>query len=160
MTCEPNIPMSPDQLPQQRIHEIVALPERPDPFDCHVGYGAVPADVIPKSSKPRSPIYLAQVEWAWSPMHNRIDAYYLHRGRTHWVLWSRYYDDNWGRWNWVAVACSHRRGVSEHQAAVYLLIELWKAEAADSGVDQFHWLNESDFLSVAELMAIAREVWS
>jgi hypothetical protein len=158
MTSTPRIPMSPEQLPQQRIHEVVELPNRPVPFDCLAGYGVVPADVLPKSN-PRSPIYLAQAEWAWSPMHNRVVAYYLHRGRTHWVLWSRYFDDNWWRWSWAAVACVHKRGLLEHQAAVHLLIEFWKTEAEESGVDQFHWINESDGLSVAELMAIAREVW-
>ena len=158
MTRTPSIPMSPDQLPQQRIHEVVALPDRPVPFDCRVGYGAVPADILPKSG-PRSRTYLAQVEWAWSPMHNRIDAYYLHRGRTHWVLWSRYYDDNWGRWEWAAAACVPRKGVTEQQAAVHLLIEFWKEEAAENYVDQFHWINKSKGLSVAELMAIARIVW-
>ena len=158
MTRAPNIPMSPDQLPQQRIHEVVALPDRPDPFDCHVGHGAVPADVLPKSG-PRSRTYLAQAEWAWSPMHNRIDAYYLHRGRTHWVLWLRSYDDNWGQWNWAAIACVRQNGVTEHQAAVHLLMEFWKEEATENGVDQFHWINENDGLSVGDLMAIARIVW-
>ena len=38
MTREPKIPMSPEALPQQRIHEIVSLPERPAEFDCEVGY--------------------------------------------------------------------------------------------------------------------------
>jgi len=31
MTREPKIPMSPSELPQQRIHEVVGLPERPEP---------------------------------------------------------------------------------------------------------------------------------
>ena len=158
MTREPKIPMSPDALPQQRIHEVVGLPERPEPFDCHVGYGAVPADVIPKSG-PRSPIYLAQVEWAWSPMHNRLNAYYLHRGRTHWLLWSRSWDDNWGKWEWTAIACVGKKGVSEHQAAVHLLIEFWKFDAKEGDVDQYHWINEAEYLPVAELSAIARCVW-
>jgi hypothetical protein len=42
MIQEPKIPMSPDQLPQQRIHEVVDLPKRPHPFDFCVGYGSVP----------------------------------------------------------------------------------------------------------------------
>ena len=158
MTREPKIPMSPTELPQQRIHEIVGLPERPEPFDCLVGYGAVSGDIIPKSG-PRSPEYLAQVEWAWSPMHNRLDAYYLHSGRKHWLLWSRYWDDNWGKWEWTVVGCVGKKGVSERQAAVYLLVEFWKEEAEENGVDQFHWINEHGFLTVAELAAIAREVW-
>jgi hypothetical protein len=38
MTREPKIPMAPDQLPQQRIHEVAVLPERPVQFDSAVGY--------------------------------------------------------------------------------------------------------------------------
>ena len=59
----------------------------------------------------------------------------------------------------MAAACVHHRGVTEKPAAVYLLLELWKHEVRESYLDQFHWINEGEFLSVAELMAIAREVW-
>ena len=88
MTNNPHIPMSHTQLPQQRIHEVLEFVEHPEPFNSTVGYGAVPTSAIPKNG-PSSPIYLAQVEWAWSPMHSRVSAYYLHRGRSHWVLWLR-----------------------------------------------------------------------
>ena len=100
MIRNPTIPMSPEELPQQRIYEVVDLPVRPEPFDCLVGYGGVPDDIVSKHA-PRSPLYLCQVEWAWSPMHNWLDAYYLHRGRSHWILWTRYWDDNWGKWEWI-----------------------------------------------------------
>ena len=158
MTKKPQIPMSPNELPQQSIHEVVSLPKRPEPFDCHVGYGGVPEDIIPKQAA-RTSIYLCQVEWAWSPMHNRLDAYYLHRGRSHWLLWTRYWDDNWGKWEWIVAACVPKKDVSERQAAVHLLMEFWKEEAEENDVDQFHWINADAYLSVAELAAIAREVW-
>jgi hypothetical protein len=158
MTQVPVIPMSPDQLPQQRIHEVVDLIERPDPFDFSVGYGSVPENARGKG-KPKSAAYLAQVEWAWSPMHNRLDAYYLHRGRRHWVLLSQYWDDNWGKWEWADVGYVPRKGISRHQAAVHLLLEYWKSEVTDSDLDEFHWINTAGCLSVSELMAIARVVW-
>ena len=41
MSREPNIPMSPEQLPQQRIHEVVTLPERPAEFDLKALVGAI-----------------------------------------------------------------------------------------------------------------------
>jgi hypothetical protein len=159
MTQAPVIPMSPDQLPQQRIHEVVDLIERPDPFDFSVGYGSVPENTRGKG-KPKSAAYLAQVEWAWSPMHNRLDAYYLHRGRRHWVLLSQYWDDNWGKWEWVDIGFVPRKGVSHRQAAAHLLLEYWKSEEVDSDLDEFHWINTAEGLSVSELMAIAREVWT
>jgi hypothetical protein len=158
MTREPKIPMSPEALPQQRIHEVVGLPERPAEFDCEVGYGVVPGNALPKNS-PTNATYLCQVEWAWSPMHNRLDAYYLHRGRSHWSLWSKYWDDNWMKWEQVAIGSVPRQGVNQKQAAVYLLLEFWAFDAKEGDVDEFHWINEDGFLSIAELAAIAREVW-
>ena len=42
---------------------------------------------------------------------------------------------------------------------MYLLVEFWKEEARESDVEQFHWINEGAYLSVADLMLIARAVW-
>ena len=158
MIREPKKPMSPEDLPQQRIHEVVTLPKRPAEFDCKVGYELSPHGELPKNAPTKS-TYLCQVEWAWSPAHNRLDAYYLHRGRSHWSLWSKYWDDNWGRWNQIAVGYVPRRGVDQKQAAVYLLLEFWAFDAQENDVDEFHWINEDGYLSIAELAAIAREVW-
>ena len=158
MTREPKIPMSPEELPQQRIHEVVALPKRPEEFDFKVGYELVPYGKLPKNAPIKS-TYLCQVEWAWSPAHNRLDAYYLHRGRTHWSLWSKYWDDNWMKWEQITVGYVPRRGVDQKQAAVYLLLEFWAFDAKEGGVDEFHWINEDGYLTIAELAAIAREVW-
>ena len=158
MIREPKIPMSPEELPQQRIREVINLPERPDEFDCVVGQRTYPKGALPQRPSPDSR-YLCQVEWAWSPMHNRLHAYYLHRGRTHWSLWCKYWDDNWMKWELASIGCVPRKGVEERQAAVYLLLEYWVDDAKECGVDEFHWINEDGFLSVADLAAIAREVW-
>ena len=158
MTREPKIPMSPTELPQQRIHEVVGLPERPKPFNCLAGYGVVPKDVLPEGDPP-SPTYLAQVEWAWTPSHNRLDAYYLDKRRSHWVLWSRYWNFDQSDLNWMPVACVGRKGVNQRQAAVHLLIEFWKFDAEENKLDEYHWINEDGYLSVADLEAIARYVW-
>lgn len=150
--------MLPQERPHQRIHEVVELGPRPEGFEPIIGYGAVPDELLPKGG-PRNAAYLGQVEWAWSPAHCRLDAYYVHRGRTHWVLWTRYWDDNWGRWEWLAAAAVARRGITERQAAVHLLIDAWRAERSDGSLDHFHWINEDGLLSVADLMAIGRAVW-
>jgi hypothetical protein len=157
MTREPKIPMSPAELPQQRIHEVITMPPKPEPFDCTVGYNDVGS--LPKNTNANS-TYLCQVEWAWSPMHNRLDAYYIHRGRSDWILWNKYWDDNWGRWGKVSIGMVQRRGVDQNQAAIYLLMEYWKFDAKEGGLDKFHWINETEYLDVAELDAIANEVWA
>jgi hypothetical protein len=159
MIRNPKIPMLPTELPQQRIHEVVDLPERPDQFDnCEIDYSALSSCNLPKNGPSKS-TYLCQVEWAWSPMHNRLDAYYLHRGLTHWVLWSKYWDDNWMKWEQVAIGCVPHRGVTQKQAAVYLLLEFWAFDAKESDVDHYHWINEDAFLSVSEVAEIARVIW-
>jgi len=150
--------MSPGQLPQQKIHEVVGLPGRPDPFEFDVGYGCTPDDGASELSLENAS-YLCQVEWAWSPMHNRIDAYYLLKGKTQWSLWSKYWDDNWGEWNDVCIGTVHRRGVDQKQAAIYLLLEFWRYDVGASDVDQFHWINEAEYLDIPELAAIVRDVW-
>ena len=57
MTHEPKIPMSPEDLPQQRIHEVVTLAERPAEFDCEVGYGVFSDKAVPKNA-PTNSTYL------------------------------------------------------------------------------------------------------
>ena len=152
----PIIPMKPEQLPQQRVYEVLTFPQCPDPFHCTV---EVPQEAVPKKG-PRDAIYLGQVEWAWSPMHNRLDAYYIHRGRRYWILWNRYGGEDWYKWEWQPVACVHHKGISEKQAAVYLLMAFWQNQAHERECDKFHWIGGEGFFSVAELEAIAREVWS
>jgi hypothetical protein len=57
MTREPKILMSPTELPKQRIYEVVGLPERPEPFDCHIGYGVFQDGAFPKNA-PTNSTYL------------------------------------------------------------------------------------------------------
>jgi hypothetical protein len=92
-------------------------------------------------------------------MHSRIAAWYLHRSRTHWVLWVRHYDDNWEAWAWHAVAGVPRKQASEEQAATHLLMDAWIRERDEVSLDRFHWISEASLLSVAQLKEIAREVW-
>ena len=51
------------------------------------------------------------------------------------------------------------KGVSMEQAAVHLLLEFWKDDVVQNDLDEFHWINEEAHLFVAELGAIAREMW-
>lgn len=158
MTSPPSIPMSPRELPRQRLHEVVALPERPAAFDVVVFDGRPPGDLkLPR--KPGSPELIVHCEWAWSPMHSRIAAWYLHRSRTHWVLWIRHHDDNWGTWEWHAVSAVPLKQADEEQAATHLLMDAWMREHSEMSIDRFHWINEASLLSVAQVKEIAREVW-
>ena len=60
---------------------------------------------------------------------------------------------------WDVVAGAERKGVSERQAACHLLLEYWSYDREEGEVDQFHWINEDAYLSIADIMTIARNVW-
>ena len=158
MKDTPRIPLSPKELPRQRLYEVVILPERPATFDIVVFDGRQPGKPkLPR--KPSSPELIVHCEWAWSPMNSRIAAWYLHRSRAHWLLWIRHHDDNWGTWEWHAVSGVPLKQASEEQAAVHLLIDAWMREKDEMSLDRFHWISEASLLSVAQVKEIAREVW-
>jgi hypothetical protein len=49
--------------------------------------------------------------------------------------------------------------LDDRTAATHLLIDFWRFDAKEGDVDQFHWINEDGYLSIADLAAIARVVW-
>ena len=87
-------------------------------------------------------------------MHNRIAAWYLHRSRSHWVLWIRHYDDNWGKWDWDTVSVVPLRQASEEEAATHLLMDAWERESREMSTDRFHWINEVSLLSIAQVFLL------
>lgn len=162
MAHKPKIPMRPEDVPQQRVHLVVQLPPRPPSFQGYCDFvDPMPDDVRPKGS-PRNIQYLGSVEWAWGPMNSRLDSYYLNPRRSQWLLWVRYRDENdWKlRWAWILYAYGPRRGVTAKDAAIYLLMDAWSAEAQKSQLDHYGWINQPGLLSVEEISAIARAVWS
>ena len=154
----PIIPMSAAQLPKQRIVTLADLGERPVPFDAAVGWNEKPAGSI-LAKGPSKPDYLGQVEWSWSPMHGRIDAYYLSRGRTHWILWLYSYDDNWGNWDWLAIGNVPLRQANKKQASIHLMADFWRMEKTENDLDHYHSINEEDFLGAGEWRTIGLLVW-
>lgn len=85
--------------------------------------------------------YTGQVEWAWSPMHMPVDAYYLSMCTKHrnWLLWVKGYDDNWERWTDPgAAAYSPHSGLNATDAARLLLAAYWRHERIGGELDRFH----------------------
>lgn len=104
-------------------------------------------------------MFLAQVEWAETPMNNGIYAVNIEGRRRRWILWSRWFDDGgwkW-RWRWTSVGYCARKGVARDVAAIHLLEEFWRADGTAPG-DSDHWINETGELNVEILRAIARAV--
>ena len=148
-----------EQLPQQRISEVLSLPERPESLDVHSEFiDHYPAYPV---STPRKTLFLGGVEWAWSPMHSRIDNYYLNAKQRYWVIWNHWLNDNetiW-RWHWDIFAWAPRIKADERSVAMHMLKEAWAADKLHNHVDHFHWINSAEYLSVADFTAIGRAVW-
>ncbi len=133
-------------------------PVRPSGWSAKVG---APDGHIGPTEKPHSARHLGQVEWSWSPMHSRLDAYYLSldRSRTRWLLWLRPFDDNWGRWEPAAVvAHAPRARLAAEVAGKLLLMDYWTSMAAQ-GTGRFHRINEPGIFDAAELRELARTAW-
>lgn len=158
MTRTPSPPITVEQLPQQRVVEVVDLPSVPDHFEPVACLYWMPEDILPKQ-RPRRMTFLGTVEWAWSPMSGRVESYYLHRGRRHWIVWIRDRDCNDLDYEWTVAGYVDRTDVSADAAAVHLIVARWLTEVAESELDHFHWLLNDGALSVAQWVAIGRHVW-
>ena len=153
------LPGFPDDLPQQRISEVVTLPDKPEGLEVRVefleSYPHYPVRT------PRKVLFLGGVEWAWSPANSRRDNYYLNPKPKHWLLWDHWLDDQvrpW-RWNWHILAWAPRVRGDEKSIAMHMLKHIWEVDCRHHLIDQFHWINSTGALSVSDLQSIAREVW-
>ena len=91
------IPMAPGLRPQQRLYEVVTLPDIPKGLAPKIEMDQPLLKNPPKAS-PQKLTYLFSVEWAWSPMHNRNDNYYINPRRTGWLLWNNWLEDGGYPW--------------------------------------------------------------
>ena len=168
------IPMRPNELPQQKVYVVTDLPQLSSSFEasCLMQFGSrgdcddyewsIPEADLPQRF-PGAATFVAQVEWAWGPSHDRLDAYYIcsNRRRSHWFLWLRCPgNDAWVfRMNSLLYAYCPRRTMDRKTAAIQLLLHAWRYEVAESERDCFDWINDTGLLTVSELQSIARAVW-
>lgn len=159
MASKPTVAMSATEVPNQRIYLVPQYPIRPDGLIVSFDRAA---DDLPKRMS-RKAQYLGQVEWTWSPMHSRIDAYHLglNPRKNRWVLWLSFFNDElWKFTDTHIAAWSPRTGMQGPDAAVHLLEAYWASEAAvNNGLDHFHWIAQEGLLAAPVLMEIARRVW-
>jgi hypothetical protein len=106
--------------------------------------------------------FICTLEWSWAPVNQRMESYYLQRARTHWVLWRKRYDDNWGRWEKpIAIARYVWKDYDWHGAAMTLIAQLLAEEARYYSSDPGRFdVNDTGLLSMEELDAGAiAESW-
>jgi hypothetical protein len=116
-------------------------------------------------TRPRSARLVAEVDlFSESAMNERTNAYWLstNRARSHWFLWTSYYDDEMGEgWVHQVYAYMPRRGSDARQAAMALLACGWRAER-DRGAltGRPAGVVREGLLTAADIEAVARSVWS
>ena len=94
------IPMTPEALPKQRLNEVVRLPEKPADLNIFIQWiDGIGPKKYPKGT-PRKLTFVCSVEWAWSPMNNRIANYYINPKPWGWALWDNRLDDHDVPWSW------------------------------------------------------------
>lgn len=159
MNGSPPLPMTPDQLPEQRLVEVVDLPKVPGGFAPIPCLFSMPDHILPKR-RPREMTFLGTVEWASGPMSSRIETYWLHRARKHWIIWIEDRDwTNYPAYKWQVAAYVERRGVSGEAATPHLIAARWELEMRERYLDHFHFVSNEGALSVPEWTAIVRAVW-
>jgi hypothetical protein len=116
-----------------------------------------------KNMDRRKAEFICTIEWSWSPVNDRMESYYLQPARTHWMLWLKRYDDNWGKWEKpIAIARCPRKGLDDPKDATMILLAAALAEGRrvyDPALDRFHSITGTGLLSIGELDAVADAVW-
>ena len=115
--------------------------------------------------------FVCTLEWSWTPYNERMESYYLQRARTHWVLWLRRFDDNWGKWNkpgaiaryvWKDCISDHAEGLGQidwHNAAMILLRAVFAEEIRQYSDPGRFDVTSDGLLFMDELDAVADAVW-
>ena len=125
--------MTPDVRPKQRLNEVVGIPDKPDDLNILIEWkDPIIFKHYPKGT-PRKLTFVCSVEWAWSPMNNRIANYYINPKPWGWVLWDNMLNDHDVPWNWWwnFLAYTGRTKADERTIAAYMLMASWKDEAED-----------------------------
>jgi len=162
MSYEQPPAMSPEELPQQRLYEVVSLPN----FD------SLPSPQLEKSGlagiqeiKPSSATFLCQAEWSWSPMHHRLENYHvsLNTKRDKWLLWVSYYND-WERpWRWETYqevySVERSKVVKKGAVSLQLLWKYWSDARDNEYIDEFHWIGACGDLLISDIQTLGRAVW-
>ncbi|GAB4481458.1 MAG: hypothetical protein OHK0044_29960 [Burkholderiaceae bacterium] len=126
--------------------------------------GSTPHGIGCPRTRPRGSRFVAKVDlYSDSAMNERSDVYWLstNRARSHWFLWTSYYDDELGEgWVHQVYAYVPRGGLAAREAAMALLACGWRAER-DRGrlTEAPEGVVREGLLTAADVEQVARSVW-
>lgn len=172
-SAQPSIALHPSQLPQQKLTVVRGVPELPADWQfTHAEWG----DKFEEDFSTTE--YLCALEWAWSPMHNRLQSWKISKSRcaNYFLLSTGFFndeallgpcdedgeplDEDLEPWTFYEVGyCKTYPNLSFKDHAVLCLIESLREEVEVSEIDEYHWVNSADYFDCSDIAAIARVVW-
>lgn len=173
-SANPPIALHPSELPQQKLTLVREVPEFPKDwlftFDDHQG------DLIKAQG---SSEFLCSLEWAWSPMHDRLQSWVATKSKCgEFILLTTGFfnedalyglcDENGNPvdadaepWIFQEIGfCKVHPHLSFKDHALLCLIESLREEISYSEIDEYHWINSQGLLSCSDIAAVARVVWA
>lgn len=109
--------------------------------------------------------YVGRVEWAWTPMHNRVDAFWIQKpwkSKDIWVLWYGSPDDNsWYEDGWIyAVAAVARQKFQDAVSAARTMVTArWVADLEELRYGSYHLVYDLDLFVETDFEQIALVVF-
>ena len=154
--------LDPADKPLERLYLVTDVPTRPENLSVNMAWSDA---VWPKSlpDKPSPALYLGALEWSWSPMHSRLDSYYLSYTADHWLVFLHNLEDGgfeseW-TWEWYLYAIAEHVLDDEHTIAFWLIYELLRQDHRSHELDHFHLVSDTGVLSVGDFLNIGKLVW-
>ena len=124
-------------------------------------FGIDPGGELPKKP-PRSALLLGGVGWSWSPIHDRMDYYYVSRTRNRrywlWLLWKKY-PDEWEKPAFQIYCLATGAFRSHYEAGREMLKRAWSWDKKELLLNRYHEIIADGALTVTEIEEIAEEVW-
>ena len=153
--------IDPIDKPIGNIFLVRDIPERPTDLEIRTTWDR---NTFPDGQpvEPDSALYLGALEWSWSPMHSRMDSYYLSYDKDHWMIFMHLLEDgssSW-EWSWYLYAIAPRVSADDRSVGFWMIHDLLKYDAVTHEVDEFHLVSGEGLLTVGDFENIGQLVWT
>lgn len=148
------------ERPPEHLYLLRGEPERPESLSTTVCWTSSKYPDVPK--EPSQNLYLGSLEWLWSPMHSRIDSYYLSYTDEFWLIYLHELEDGgtpWS-WDWRLYAFAPKFECQDDLRVGYWMIhDVLLAESCLSDLDRFHIIGDEGLLKVSHFTSMSRRIW-